>query len=131
MQIYVRVLPSSHSERSTLDNCCSDGPTIQAIFGNQTKIKLDLFHAVQRINMPIKRKHMDAKVRKLFNHDLRMVFRREGDFSDEKRTLSTASPRSITKNLKDLESRWKDRLPKSAIKAIHNLIPHAKKGCLR
>ena len=114
-----------------LDNCCSDAPTIHAIFGSQTSVKLDLFHAVQRISKEVKKKHMDSNLRKLFNHDLRMVFRRKGDFSDEKRRLSTASPTIIAKNLEDFEHRWQDKLPKGAIKAIHNLMPHAKRGCLR
>ena len=55
-----------------VDNCCIVRKKLQDIFGNDTFISLDLFHAVQRIVKSMPKKHP------LFLHckrDVSMIFR--------------------------------------------------------
>ena len=112
------------------DNCCADANGLRKIFGDDTPIKLDVFHGISRITREIKKKDLSTKERKLFNHQLSLCVRRDGDWS-KNRKRPTASKTQITKNIEQFEIQWKNKIPKGATDAIHNLLQHARNGCLR
>lgn len=99
------------------------------------KIKLDLFHAVQRVTSTLDKRH---PLFRSFCDDLRGTFRREGD-SGSKRTMSTPDSDKIEANLKSLVRKWssvealllgKPLMNHETRKAISNLLRHVEKGCL-
>ena len=113
------------------DNCCSDRPFLQGIFGEHVKVKLDLFHAISRIIREIPKKKMPRKSTMMFAEQLRLCFRTCGDTAS-KRQQPTAPLKDITKKLKDLKTQWESTLPPKAVKEITNLQKlHAQNGCLR
>lgn len=64
-----------------VDNCCHVRQKLQQIFGNNTVIKLDIFHAVQRVTRALPKRHT------LFYQcmrEFRMVFRYQTDVSKKK-----------------------------------------------
>lgn len=64
-----------------LDNCCSWRKKVTSLFKN-TDVKLDLFHAVQRITKYI---HMYYDYRTNILKDLRLVFRQVHDVEKERK----------------------------------------------
>lgn len=40
------------------DNCCHVKPKMKNVFGESTEIKLDIFHAIQRITHVMSKKHL-------------------------------------------------------------------------
>ena len=117
-----------------VDDCCKLRKAIQNVFGAETTVKLDLFHAVQRITKAMSKKHPQ------FHNcirDLRLVFRRDGDVSHERQT-HTASKETISSKLASFRERWKGTtdgfgnhiLTSSSMEAINNLDKHVKSGCL-
>ena len=114
------------------DNCCSDRPFIQGLFGEDVKVKLDLFHAISRIMREIPKKKMSRQSKAMFAEQLRLCFRRNGDTHPSKREQPTASSNDINKKLDNLNTQWKSTLPPKAVKEIKNLQElHAQQGCLR
>ena len=111
------------------DNCCQDDKDIKFIFGPHIPVKLDIFHALARVTAEIKKKTLSPKHRRLFNEQLKMSVRKDGDGGD-KRAQSTASARKITESLETLKQQWQDIIPERAVKAIKNLLVHSKGGCL-
>ena len=111
------------------DNCCSDESEVKLIFGSEVPIKLDLFHALARVTGEVKKRKISIRHRRLFNYQLRMAVRRDGDH-EKKRTQDTASARQISGHLESLRDNWKGIIPKKAVKAIDNLLIHARKGCM-
>ena len=82
-----------------VDNCCQVRRKLQQIFGSHTSVKLDVFHAVQRITR--------AKSKKQTFYyecikDLRMVFRYPVDIGI-KRTMETPEPSHMLNNLDNEE----------------------------
>lgn len=71
-----------------IDNCCSLRNKIQSALGNDISVKLDIFHAVQRIVRTLPKRH-ECFYKCL--ERLRLVFRADGD-SNKKRTSNTPSP---------------------------------------
>ena len=65
-------------------------------------MKLDLFHAVQRITKTISKKHAHAM--QCFK-ELSLVFRKDGDIGD-KRLFSTPQPDQLEKNLDKFIQKW-------------------------
>ena len=59
-----------------IDNCCQWKRLLQEEFGNDLLVKLDLFHAIQRITSKIPKKHSFYGA---CTSDLRVVFRARGD----------------------------------------------------
>ena len=114
------------------DNCCSDRPFLQGIFGEDVKVKLDLFHATSRVMREIPKKKMSRKSKAMFSGQLRLCFRGSGDTNPSKREQLTASSKDINKKLENLYTQWKSTLPSKALKEIRNLQElHAQQGCLR
>ena len=116
-----------------VDDCCKQRNKIQEIFGIHVSVKLDLFHAVQRITKTISKKHP------YFNsciQDLRLVFRRKGD-CEEKRLSHTSCSDEIGSNLDSFVEKWKNAakdgnqlFKTDTIKAIENLKKHINNDCL-
>ena len=111
------------------DVCCADSNSIKSVFGD-VAVKLDIFHGVSRVTRECKKRKLSKSQRKLFNHQLRLCVRREGDCGIE-RKKSTASVTTISNNLERLETQWMGVIAKKAVKEIRNLLRHARKGCLR
>ncbi len=116
-----------------IDNCCAWKKKLIDVFGSAIEVKLDLFHAVQRITKTIPKHFL---VRRVFLQDLRNVFRQAED-DGEDRKYPTPEPSVLKKNLEDLQSKY-DKVEADGIKilnsatltAISNLTTHIEKGCL-
>lgn len=116
-----------------IDNCCSWRGKLQTIFGSEILVKLDLFHAVQRIVKCIPKRHPFAYC---CCQAFRLVFRDPLD-AGEKRALPTPSPQVILQNINKFLKTWKNVshvnqavLSTAALKEIEKLKKHIKKGCL-
>ena len=87
-----------------IDNCCQWKKKLQAIFGSGLIVKLDIFHAFQRISSTISKRH-------LFYwkclQDLRLIFRDPADLGD-KRTKSTPDPKTLLQNAETFLKKWKN-----------------------
>ena len=59
-------------EEFYIDNCCTLRSKLQSVFGEQLRVYLDIFHAVQRISTKIPKRH---PYRHECMRDLRLVFR--------------------------------------------------------
>ena len=116
-----------------VDNCCQIRKKLQQIFGMDTIVKLDVFHAVQRITRAMSKRHI------LFYpcmNDLRMVFRDPTDIG-KKRTMNTPSSSLMLTNMDNFVSKWKNAehngyriLTEKVMGQIHGLRVHIQRGCL-
>jgi len=87
-----------------IDDCCKlRGQTI-SFFGSGISVKLDLFHAVQRITHTLRKR---LPLTKQCMQDLNLVFWTDGD-SGEKRKSVTASPEIMLSKLNTFVGKWKD-----------------------
>ena len=113
-----------------IDNCCHWRKKLQEVFGADLAVKLDLFHAFQRISTKISKRHpFYSKCL----HDLWLMFR---DPSDLGETCSKATPDSNTllnnaemflKKWKNVESnKGKPVLSEEAVNEVQKI----QKGCL-
>lgn len=116
-----------------IDNCCLWRAKIQAIFGDQIKVLLDVFHAFQRVSKTIPKRH---PFHAACLQDLRLVFRLPGDYGD-KRTKPTPKPDELLNNLDKFSNKWCDVtfhghkiFTDSTKLEIEKLKVHARKGCL-
>ena len=85
-----------------IDNCCQWRKKLQEVFGEGCEVKLDVFHAVQRIVQKIPKKHPFYAP---CARDMGMVFRDIHD-KGQKRTKATPSSSSILANLNSFITRW-------------------------
>ena len=122
-----------------LDNCCSWRKKMTQIFNNSS-VKLDIFHAVQRVVKKIPKKKGCTEVlkhmRRTMIKSFRQVFRDPSD-RGEQRLMLTPSPEVILKNIDMFLKEWKSVeinssqiLPSSAVREIEKLKCHITKGCL-
>ena len=116
-----------------IDDCCKLRAKIKAVFGDNVSVKLDLFHAVQRITKTLKKKLI---ITSRCMQELRLVFRRDGD-SGETRLSNTPSPEIILEKLDAFISKWRDVshngvkiFKPDTFKALNNLKHHISAGCL-
>ena len=117
-----------------IDNCCMWKRKLQSTFGEETCVKLDIFHAVKRITTSMSKKHpyFYAALQ-----DLRLVFRMTGD-NGIYRTKSTPPPNILCSNLDAFLSKWskisdtdsKFIITAAVLKEIDNLRVHINRGCL-
>ena len=117
-----------------IDNCCSLRKKVQCILGNNTNVKLDVFHAVQRIvrTLPKRHSHYHKCLEKL-----RLVFRTDGD-SGKERVSATPPPDVMLRNMDRFIHEWKEVKSASgvsifspdALRAIQNLRKHIRAACL-
>ena len=116
-----------------VDNCCSLRAKLQAFFGSQLKVHLDIFHAVQRITKKIPKRHpFHSECIKC----LSMVFRDPSDRGST-RTMSTPAPDVLESQMLSFKSSWdkikhndKPILPPAAVREIQSLLVHVRRGCL-
>ena len=84
-----------------LDNCCSWRTKVTKVFPN-IAVKLDLFHAIQRVIKRIPKKkgctETITQLRRQMILSLKKIFREPAD-KDEQRTMDTPSPDIILKNI--------------------------------
>lgn len=117
-----------------IDECCKLRQKIRKIFGSNVMVKLDLFHAVQRITKTLPKKHA---LYKNCTQELRLVFRCKGD-CEITRLSSTPSAAIIQENLDNFVIKWKDvtdlkgenLFKPETLSAIKNLKQHISAGCL-
>ena len=87
-----------------VDNCCHVRGKLEGIFSSKTAVKLDVFHAVQRVTRAMSKKHM-------FFHtcvkDLRMIFRHPTDIG-MKRALDTPEPHHMLQNMYNFVAKWRN-----------------------
>lgn len=115
------------------DNCCSWRKKLQSVFGVDLTVKLDVFHAVQRIVKKIPKRHPFAfHCAQAFS----LVFRHPYDHG-ERRTKPTPGPETMNRQLDSFVLTWKDIrfeeksvLPLQALKEIENLRKHINANCL-
>ena len=120
-------------EEFYVDVCCSWRSKLKEVFGNQLKVKLDVFHAVQRITRVIPKRH---PYHKECMQSLTFVFRQPSDHGI-KRSKPTPTPLVLRRNLESFQKQWeniscdgKKVLPPTAIHEINCLLRHIDKGCL-
>ena len=116
-----------------IDNCCQWKKLLQKVFGVNVKVKLDIFHAVQRITRHMSKRH------EFYGQcvsDLRLAFRKKED-QGRKRTQSTPEPNEIASNLDEFIKKWRhinsdhgNILSSETIREVQKLKLHANKGCL-
>ena len=116
-----------------VDDCCKSRKKLQEIFGN-VLIKLDIFHAVQRITKKVSKRHALFYD---FITSLKLVFRSSTDLGAT-RQQSTPDPSTLEKNMNTFIKRWtgvnsdngNPILTTPVMKEINNLKVHIRNGCL-
>lgn len=113
-----------------IDDCCKNKNQYLKILPN-AEIKLDLFHACQRVLRTIE--PGPSHLRFQFGKEFGLIFRQRNDL-DETRTPDTANEAEREANLESLLERWRNVpsscLTSETLKQIENLREHIKKGCL-
>ena len=110
-----------------LDNCCQWQAFLQGVFGVSINVKLDLFHAVQRISRTLSK---NDKYYSQFLSELRMMFRFPGDLS-KNRSMPTPTTSVLLENYQAFCERWKGiGVRDTTLKELNNIKKHIMKGCL-
>ena len=120
-------------ESFCIDNCCQWRSLLKGIFGEDIQVKLDLFHAVQRISSQIPKNH---PYRKHCVAALRLIFRQPDDLEID-RKKETPCPSEIMQTMELFKKQWGNVahngvkvLNKKAHDEIEKLKKHISKGCL-
>lgn len=112
-----------------VDDCCKVKAQYQSVFP-EIQVKLDLFHAVQRVTKSIPK---GTEFSKQFSKEFGTIFRSNGD-RDTVRKLPTPAPEDIETNLNNFLKQWNNFLKldelKGTVSKIERLRIHIKKGCL-
>ena len=126
-------LPEHMSLTVYVDNCCQVRRQIQEIFGNAVLVKLDIFHAVQRISRAMSKQHT------MFLsciHDFKMTLRNPVDLG-KRRTMHTPTSDAIIRNIERFMNTWssithidKNIITPKVAKQVHLLQAHINHGCL-
>lgn len=122
-----------------VDNCCQWRSKLNSIF-DSSAVKLDPFHAIQRITSKIPKKGAKGSpIRRLRSQlvtGLKLVIRDPTD-QGEKRTKPTPSKDVIKTSIANFLKQWKDvefdgtkLMPQCAVDEINKLLIHVEKGCL-
>ena len=116
-----------------IDNCCKWRNKIHETFGPNVNVRLDLFHAVQRITKTISKQHhfySDCV------HDLSNVFRWDDNIGKNKRKKPTPDSSTLLRNLDRFSEKWRyisfwgSFLRESFQEQINNFRQHITGGCL-
>ena len=113
---------------------------LKDVFGQILDVKLDLFHAVQRVIKKVPKRDKRGRTMKLIRkrmiNDLRMVFRDPSDIGSS-RMANTPSPEVMLQNLDNFLKKWNDQkheennvLPCQTTEELDKLRTHIEKGCL-
>ena len=116
-----------------VDNCCQVKNKIQALFGKNIVVKLDLFHGVQRVIRVMSKKHL------LYHacvNDFKLLFREKADIG-KKRTMTSPSTAQLLVNFDHFITKWKNAehngnniLTQKVMEQIELLLIHVRRGCL-
>ncbi|XP_078346062.1 uncharacterized protein LOC144631498 isoform X2 [Oculina patagonica] len=112
-------------EMIVVDDCCHIKNFYHRFFPN-IPVKLDIFHAVQRIIKTLPKGTIESLT---FSKEVGLVFRKDGDVGQD-RMFPTPDPECIESNLEQLLFKWKEKLPAATLNAIENVRQHVRKGCL-
>ena len=116
-------------KRVVVDDCCKVRALYQSVFPG-VEVKLDIFHAVQRVTKVIPK---GSEFSKKFSKDLGMIFRQNGDCG-EFREMATPSQAVILENLENFSKRWSAFLSLEEMNRarleIDHLRAHIRKDCL-
>ena len=125
--------PKDQLKTIYVDDCCKLRNKIKNVFGPNVTVKLDLFHAVQRITKTIPKKHVHS-VQCL--QELKLVFRSDGDYGD-KRLLPTPKSDKLLENVEKFMTKWQQNdydkatlFKPETITALQRLKKHIQLGCL-
>lgn len=126
-------------EGIVLDNCCSVKNKFKNIFGDDVVIKLDIFHAIQRIIVQIPKRQSNAamqRTRRIMIKELRLCFRKNSDIGHIRKE-KTPSPEELENNFHRFLKRWETEviddinvLPPTAVNEVYNLLHHVRSSCL-
>ena len=112
-----------------VDNCCQSRKQIQEVMG-EIPVKLDLFHAVQRVTNVVPK---GTEFSKTICKEFSLVFRQDGDLG-ESRMLNTPEPAIINRNLDSFCERWQTVLASGEFEPLSNelekLRRHINNDCL-
>lgn len=116
-----------------VDNCCTTRNKLQEHFGSNVLVKLDLFHAAQRITRVLPKKHpLFQRILK----DVKLLFRDPKDTA-KCRSLPTPAPEVLANQLDSFITKWKVAkmggsyiLNAKASKELQLLRVHIVCGCL-
>ena len=99
-----------------IDNCCHWNRKLKKVFGEETEIKLDLFHAVQRITSTISKKMIASHTCiGEFSH----CFVHATNRTDGPRQSPTPSPQQILSNVDDWVNKWQ-RIKEDGVSVFGN-----------
>lgn len=120
---------SNGLNRILVDDCCKVRTMYQSVFP-EVEVKLDLFHAVQRVTKVIPK---GFEFSKRLAKDFGIIFQQNGDCGEVQK-MSTPSPPVLVENLYNLRKRWNTFLSleemNRARSEIDRLNAHIRKGCL-
>ena len=120
---------STELKRVVVDDCCKVRALYQSVFPG-VEVKLDIFHAIQRVTRAIPK---GSEFSKKFTKDLGMIFRQKSDCG-EVREMATPSHPVILQNVDNFIKRWSTFLSldgmNRALLEIDHLRAHIRKGCL-
>ena len=115
--------------RVIVDDCCKVRSLYQSVFPD-VEVKLDLFHAVQRVTKTIPK---GTELSKKFSKEFGMIFRARED-SSEVHKMPTPHPEVMVENLENFVKRWRTFLNEDnmepTLTEIDHLRRHIRKGCL-
>lgn len=89
-----------------IDNCCKWAQLLGGVFGPGLEVKLDIFHALQRITRTISKA---KRLTKECMDDLKSVVRARNDLFGN-RKMHTPSPEIIEENINLFRKKWIDRI---------------------
>lgn len=134
----IEILKQRHIDKEIkmimVDNCCMWRAKLQSSFGDQVKVKLDVFHAVKRITTTLSKKHPYFYSAL---QDFRLVFRMAGD-SAIQRTKCTPDANALLNNINAFLAKWINitdsngnlLITSTVLKEIEHLKVHINRGCL-
>ena len=126
---HIRDLIGKPGVTLSINDCCKVRALYQSVFLG-VKVKLDLFHGVQRVTRSIPK---GTEFAKRFSKEFGQIFRSNGDLGD-RRTLPTPHPKILDKNLNNYLKRWKHTLEDNNLVKTHTEIGNLRKqknnGCL-
>mgnify|MGYP006928750779 CR=1 FL=1 len=124
-----------------IDNCCQLAKLIREVLGEDVEIKLDPFHAIQRLVTTIPKSHPYSKQ---VSDEAGEIIRdgRDSKALNRQRTMDTPSPAVLRDNIERWYAQWKDvyaelkdgtSAPVLTIqteKQVRSLLRHIDNGCL-
>ena len=120
-------------EEVYVDNCCQSRNKLQSIFGQDIRVRLDIFHAIQRITKTMSKHHpLCHSIMK----DIKLIFRDPLDIG-KLRTLPTPDKDTLLKSIENFICKWKDIstcsshiFSEKTMQELSSIKVHIQRGCL-